>query len=195
MTSKGQITKEKLLESACLLFYLNGYKGTTIDDILKSSGVKKGNFYFHFRNKEALGYAVFDIYKANSKALFQKALCRAGDPIDNLCSLFLNHEQGLKRSGYRGGCPFGNLALELADHHKGFRTRLEGVFDEWAKEITAALNEAKKAGKLKRSIDTKGLSYLIIAVMEGGALLCKTTKTGGIYRHIIKIFGSLTRST
>jgi TetR/AcrR family transcriptional repressor of nem operon len=195
MTSKGKITKEKLLESACHLFYLNGYKGTTIDDILKSAGVKKGNFYFHFRSKEALGYAVFDIYKANSKALFERALCGAKDPIDNLYSLFLDHEQGLNRTGYKGGCPFGNLALELADHHKGFRRRLEGVFDDWAKEITAALNKAKKAGKLKRSIDTKGLSYLMIAVMEGGALLCKTKKAGGIYRDIIETFRSLTRST
>jgi TetR/AcrR family transcriptional repressor of nem operon len=195
MTPKGQITREKILESACVLFYLNGYKGTTIDDILERSGVKKGNFYFHFKSKEALGYAVFDVYKADSSALFQKTLQKTGDPINNLCSLFSNHEQGLKRSAYKGGCPFGNLALELADHHQGFRMKLEKVFDGWAKEIRAVLNEAKKRGKLKSSIDTKGLSYLIVAVMEGGTLLCKTKKAGGIYRDIIKTFKSLTKNT
>lgn len=195
MPAKGNITKQKILESARTLFYLKGYKGTTVDEILQASRVKKGNFYFHYKSKEALGYAVFDLYKADSKAIFQRALRKDGDPIDNLYSLFLNHEQKLNRDGYKGGCPFGNLALEMADHHKGFRTRLEAVFDDWANEIKEALDQAKKRGTLNPAINTKGLSYFIVAMMEGGTLLCKTKKSGGIYRDMIKIFKSLIGNT
>ncbi|HZR46280.1 MAG TPA: TetR/AcrR family transcriptional regulator [Candidatus Manganitrophaceae bacterium] len=191
MPSKGDATKQKILESACSLFYLKGYQGTTIDDILKASRVKKGSFYFHYPSKEVLGYAVFEEYKTKSKALFQNALRNDGDPIQNLFSLLLNHERELRTAGYHGGCPFGNLALELADHHPGFRMKLQAVFDGWAAEILAVLNRAKRAGKLDRSIDPKPLAYLIVAVMEGGTLLCKTKKSGGIYRDIIHTFKSL----
>lgn len=191
MASKGDATKQRILESACSLFYLKGYQGTTIDDILAASGIKKGSFYFHYRNKEVLGYAVFEAYKAKSKTLFQNALYSDGDPIRNLLSLLLNHEKELRFSGYRGGCPFGNLALELADHHPGFRKKLQGVFDHWAGEILAVLQRARKAGKLDRSIDPKQLAYFIVAMMEGGTLLSKTMKTGRIYQDMIQIFKSL----
>ena len=191
MASKGDATKQKILENACSLFYLKGYQGTTIDDILAASGVKKGSFYFHYRNKEVLGYAVFEAYKAKSKTLFQNALRSDGDPIRNLLSLLLSHEQELRSSGYQGGCPIGNLALELADHHPGFRKKLQGVFDHWAEEILSVLQRARKAGRLDRSIDPKQLAYFIVAMMEGGTLLSKTMKTGGIYRDMIHIFKSL----
>lgn len=191
MASKGDATRQKILESACSLFYLKGYQGTTIDDILKASRIKKGSFYFHYPSKEILGYAVFEVYKTKSNALFQNALRNDGDPIQNLFSLLSNHEEELRASGYQGGCPFGNLALELADHHPGFRMRLQEVFDGWAAEILTVLKQARKAGKLDRSIDPKRLAYLVIAVMEGGTLLCKTKKTGGIYRDIIHLFKSL----
>ena len=39
--NKLSTSKEKILESARDLFHLNGYKNTSIDDILKSSGVTK----------------------------------------------------------------------------------------------------------------------------------------------------------
>ena len=54
-------SKEKILESARDLFHLNGYKNTSIDDILKSTGVTKSNFYYHFKSKEELGLLILDI--------------------------------------------------------------------------------------------------------------------------------------
>lgn len=188
MISKGEATKKKILESACDLFYLKGYRGTTVDDILKASKVKKGNFYFHFKSKEALGYAVLEIYRLRSTSQFQKVLQSEREPIDRIYSLFSSNEKKLKSSRYQGGCPFGNLALELADHHPGFRRELQSIFDRWAGEVGAVLEEAKKRGTLASSIDTKELSYFIVAVMEGGILLSKTKKTGEVHRCIIKSF-------
>src|SRR5207245_11721423 len=38
----------------------HGYKHTSLDDVLRESGVGKGNFYYHFKSKEELGYAILD---------------------------------------------------------------------------------------------------------------------------------------
>jgi TetR/AcrR family transcriptional repressor of nem operon len=39
---------------------LHGYQKTSLDDVLRESGVGKGNFYHYFRSKEDLGYAILD---------------------------------------------------------------------------------------------------------------------------------------
>jgi len=40
--------------------HLKGYQATTLDDVLRDSGVGKGNFYYHFKSKEDLGFAILD---------------------------------------------------------------------------------------------------------------------------------------
>ena len=57
MTQKTN-TKEEILEAACRLMSLRGFHRTSLEDILRESRVGKGNFYYYFRSKEELGYAV-----------------------------------------------------------------------------------------------------------------------------------------
>src|ERR1043165_1579485 len=56
----GRQTREVILEAATGLMHLKGYQATTLDDVLRESGVGKGNFYYYFKSKEDLGYAIVD---------------------------------------------------------------------------------------------------------------------------------------
>ena len=47
----GKSTREAVLEAATRLMHLRGYQNTSLDDVLRESGVGKGNFYYHFRSK------------------------------------------------------------------------------------------------------------------------------------------------
>lgn len=46
--------KERLLESAKMLFSQKGYYATSVEDIVESAGFSKGTFYFYFKSKEEL---------------------------------------------------------------------------------------------------------------------------------------------
>lgn len=191
MGLKGDITKRKILETACSLFYLRGYNGTSIDDILKAARVKKGNFYFHFKSKEDLGYAVIEAYAARTIPLLQETLRQDGNPLSRLFDLFKKQDGRMKTSRYRGGCPCGNLALELADHHDGFRRQLDAIFDAWAREIMLILKQAQKEGALAETVNPKEMAHLIVAILEGSTLLAKTKKSGEVYRSCVKSLESL----
>lgn len=186
MGRKGDITRCKILETACDLFYLKGYNGTSVDDILKAAKVKKGNFYFHFKSKEELGHAVIDAYAERTIPRLQETLRQPGEPLRRLFDLFRSQDGQMKASRYKGGCPCGNLALELADHHDGFRRKLDAIFDSWTREITLLLKEAQKGGSLEKTANPKELAHLIVAVFEGSTLLAKTKKSGEVYRSCLK---------
>ena len=186
MGEKGDATKQRIIESACKLFHSQGYHRTGIEDILKASKVKKGSFYFHFKNKEALGYAVIDRYTVKAAIPLIQPLRSDGEPLDKIVALFQRQGRALKISGYKGGCPFGLLANELSDHHPGFRLKLDAVFDSWSREVQAVLNKAQKEGKMRKSIDAEAMSRFIIALLEGSALLAKTKKKSVVYQDCVK---------
>jgi AcrR family transcriptional regulator len=48
-------TKEKILEAAFDLFNKKGYDNTSLNEIVKRSGISKGGLFHHFESKYALG--------------------------------------------------------------------------------------------------------------------------------------------
>jgi len=48
------VARERLLESAKILFSQKGYYATSVEDIVESAGFSKGTFYFYFKSKEEL---------------------------------------------------------------------------------------------------------------------------------------------
>ena len=56
-----QETVDKILDAALRLFVEKGYEHTTIQDIIDQlGGLTKGAIYHHFKNKEAIFYAIAD---------------------------------------------------------------------------------------------------------------------------------------
>ena len=55
-------TKEKIIQTAFVIFLEKGYKGTTYAELIKAMGVSKGALYHHFRNKEELFFEVLNHY-------------------------------------------------------------------------------------------------------------------------------------
>ncbi len=51
---KTSTVKSKIINAAWRLFYDNGYKNTTVEDIVKESGTSKGSFYHYFKDKDSL---------------------------------------------------------------------------------------------------------------------------------------------
>jgi TetR/AcrR family transcriptional repressor of nem operon len=182
MSAKGKATKNRIVETAQMLFHLQGFSNTSMDDIIKSSEVKKGNLYFYFRSKDELGYAVLD---RCTEEFIQRYLGFASKPGRSLQKIYfmLNEmEQSLRKNNCKGGCLFGNFAIEMSDIHEGFRERVEKVFDVWALQLREVLDSAKRQGEINRAVNTEALAQLLVAAIEGATMLAKTKKDPKAFR-------------
>jgi AcrR family transcriptional regulator len=52
---KSAATRLMILEKAFELIYAKGYQTTSIDDIIATTKVTKGAFYYHFKTKDEMG--------------------------------------------------------------------------------------------------------------------------------------------
>jgi TetR/AcrR family transcriptional repressor of nem operon len=175
---KGAATRDQILDAASRLILLRGYHCTSLDDVLKESGVGKGNFYYYFKSKEDLGYAIIArVVKAFVEHVLEPAFAdaqdHAVDQIDRFLDLVV--EDHRQRKGV-GGCPMGNLASELSDVHEGFRQRFAGIFGLWEERMARALERGQATGDLRQDFDPAAAAQFVAAALEGAILMTKVTR-------------------
>jgi TetR/AcrR family transcriptional regulator, transcriptional repressor for nem operon len=191
LSAKGEATKNRIVQTAQRLFHLQGFFNTSMDDIIKKSGVKKGNLYFYFKSKDELGYAVLNRFTEDFMQHQQHFTHNAERPLKKIYGMLDGIEQNLREMNCRGGCPFGNFAIEMSDIHEGFRKQVETVFDAWTNQLQVVLDAAKQEGELKRSVDSRALAQLLVAAMEGATMLAKTKKDTKTFRNCARSLKAL----
>ncbi len=60
MITKGEKTRRIIIDKATVLFTMYGFNHTSLSQILATTGIAKGGFYFHFKSKESLALAVIE---------------------------------------------------------------------------------------------------------------------------------------
>jgi TetR/AcrR family transcriptional repressor of nem operon len=178
-SAKASSTRDHVLAHAAALIRERGFRSTSIGDLLERADVQKGSFYYYFPSKEALGHAVLDRWTEELRTRLLDPLTSPDGPpplerISAALSGFLTEQEA---SHCRGGCPFGNLAIELADVHEGFRTRLSAAFKQLSNAFADLLERARANGQLRPDTDPQALGEFLVASIEGGILLAKVHKS------------------
>jgi len=186
-TRDGKTTRDAILAAALRLMHVHGYHATSLDDVLRESGVGKGNFYYHFRSKEELGYAILDQVVAGfvERTLEPCFTDPTGAPLAQIRCFLDRLEQAQRDRKCMGGCAMGNLASELSDVHEGFRKRLASVFTTWHARFAEALAEAKRRGEVVAACEPAATARFVVASLEGAILLTKVTKDIGVMEQCV----------
>lgn len=111
-TTKGEQSKNKLIECAAQLFLEKGYNATGINDILSGTGLPKGSFYFHFASKKDLAINVATYFENKIGHWIYETSKGKGwtDFITEIVGKMIEDAENKKEFG----CPFAVLGLELA---------------------------------------------------------------------------------
>lgn len=180
-TVKGTRTKDRVIEAAFRLIHRQGFNNTSLEDILRASGVGKGNFYHHFKGKDELGYAILDrLALWATEELGREVFDRGMDPVEQVFHLLDRIASAQRETACVGGCPLGNLALEMSDIHDGFRQRIGEILTIWRGHIAKAITRAQGQGQLARNVQSERLAEFIIAGIEGAILSARVHKDPSI---------------
>ncbi len=188
-------TKERILREAQRLIHTNGFRATSVDAIAKASGVKKANVFYYCPNKEELGLEILD--RMATLALTHILSPTFDDdrhPTEQLRDYLRLVRRHMEESYCAGGCPLGNLALEMADVDEAFRTRLTRFFEAWESVIERVLPRGLETGVYREAMDPRATASFIVSSLEGAILLAKTKRDPKVLAyadsHLVKILES-----
>ena len=178
-------TRERLLQAASREIYRSGFQSASLGTILASAGVTKGALYHHFKNKEALGYAVVEeIISPDVRGTWVRPLQSVRDPIDTLIGIVRG--LSVQPKVVCGGCQLNNLAQEMSPLDAGFRKRLERIFDAWREAVASVLRAGQRHGSVRRDVEPTDAAALLIAMVEGYGSLAKNAQDPKVIKAGIK---------
>jgi TetR/AcrR family transcriptional repressor of nem operon len=170
--SKGEQTRQEIVQKAAPLFNQKGYEGTSLRDLMEATGLQKGGIYRHFSSKEELAGEAFDYS-------WQRAVSRRQDGIEDIpnCVDRLKKMVGnfvAVRTGLvPGGCPLMNTAVEADDGNARLRARAIKAFQSWSKRLSDITAEGIQKRQIDSRVQPRKLSQLIIGSLEGALLISR----------------------
>lgn len=133
MSTKGEQTRNEIIEAANDLFYHRGYTQTSFSDIVDQTGIRRGNINHYFKTKNDILNAVIEQRLAEYKALFSDWEKQYPDPKRRLHS-FVQMVASNRHNLTRYGCPIGTLSAELGKEScesQDAARKLFDVFVDW----------------------------------------------------------------
>jgi TetR/AcrR family transcriptional repressor of nem operon len=151
MARPKEFDEEEVLSKIMLLFWEKGFHGTSLQDLVRTSGLKKGSLYASFGNKEAMFRLALRHYIGSGP--FRDP--HPHDPIETLVRLYRSfiEEVGVPKKAKRGcmvfnsGIELGSQGTRLSNFVLGEVLRVESLFGE-------LISEAQDAGLIPPHMDT-----------------------------------------
>lgn len=161
--------------AAAGLMYQQGVAGTSAEDLQAAAGVSASQIYHYFGDKNSLTCAVIEHW-SNTLVGFHEPLLARLDGIDALRSWAQAIVETARANDFRGGCPLGSLASELADRDEAARDDVVIGYRRWRAVIRDGLFAMKVRGALVDDADVDGLSMALLTALQGGLLVSKALR-------------------
>lgn len=176
--SKGEVTRQRILDAAQAAILEKGFTGTSIDELISECGLSKGGFFYHFQDKNDLAKALLRRYIEEDERVFDDVFARAAALVDDPLQILL---LGLRfLADVMGDMPNGHPGCLVAlscYHERMFDRELKQLNAEaalsWRRRFRRMLDEIGKRYRPREPIDLDELADMVSTTIEGGIVMAK----------------------
>lgn len=184
---KAEATRLAILQKAFELIYIKGYQATSIDDIIATTQVTKGAFYYHFKNKDEMGIAIInEILKSTLAKSFIEPLQSEQNPLDAIYNLMHNLLMETDFLKVEYGCPAANFTQEMAPWNTDFNKALNELTEQWTKAMTTIIENGKKKGLIGKYINARQVTMFVLSGYWGIRNFGKLENSKKVYLSYLK---------
>lgn len=176
MATRGEATKTKILDAAKDLVMSKGFAGTSIDDILKETGVTKGAFFHHFKGKADLAQVLVKRYALNDLQMFERlaeeAEAATPDPLAQTIHFLKAFEDYICNSKDPSpGCMYAVYTYESMQFDASVHDFIADTLRQWTSIYVRKYQEVIDAYPPKLDVTARQLAELTVSIVEGGLIL------------------------
>jgi len=179
MTTKGENTKDKILEIAQALMLEQGFSGASIDEIIAASSITKSGFFYHFESKNDLAKHLMLKYQYDDRiffeGIFERAHTLSEDPLQQmLIFLKLLAEAMENLPDVHPGC----LIATFTSANHQLNTEVKDIIADctlvWRDIFSSQLEKINQQYTMKIESSVDDLADMLITILEGGIIVSRT---------------------
>ena len=162
------------LTLAVELFASKGYSETSMEDIVKATGVSRYGLYGTFGNKRELFELALERF---ADSMGKQSFLRLLEPdasLQHIRRIFQERVKDMCCIKENKGCLFIHTAMELAPKDEDLRYVLQKFMKRMSKAFSVGLESAKERGEVRADVDVRAAGELLTSSMFGLAVLGRT---------------------
>ncbi|MEU4142328.1 TetR/AcrR family transcriptional regulator [Streptomyces parvulus] len=148
MARPRKFDEDRVIRAVCDEFWDKGYAATSLEDLLRVSGLGKGSLYGAFGDKRSLFLRVLRHYDDANLLSLRKRLESAPRGADLVREFVLGPASDPTGAAARRGCLLANSNAELATSDPEVAAEARRSYDAITAILTEALERARREGDL-----------------------------------------------
>lgn len=168
--------KDFALEKAMLVFWKNGYPGTSLTDLTTAMGINKPSLYAAFGNKETLFNQALAFYLTKHGQYHSELLLVSDLPLKaRVKNYLLSIAKMLTDTNSPKGCFICLSTSEMAGSCLPDNTvdEIKGINQQTLMFLADFIEKEKKAGNLCEDVDVKAMANYLLTLQFGLAVAAR----------------------
>ncbi len=187
MPRTQEFDANEALDRAVALFWKKGFFDSSMDDLVKATGVSRYGIYGTFGNKREFFKASLRSYADRIVSHMQRPLRKRDASLAEIQEYFAKLLQLAGSDRGRLGCLICNTATEVAPHDEDVGRAVRAVFDEYSRVFKRALRNAQARGEIGKDRDISALAWYLTGVMQGMAVMARAGYGKERIREFVKV--------
>jgi len=154
--------RERLLDTATVLFAEKGYAGASVREIVEKAGVSKPVLYYYFKSKEGLFYAILEWAAGVQQNILNEIFEARGTVLERFIFLYRRVYEGIQQykslyimiHGLIYGPPQGVPEYDFASYQRHMLDAVKRIYVEGV-----------SAGEI-RQVDAEEVAFLVLGLMD-----------------------------
>jgi TetR/AcrR family transcriptional repressor of nem operon len=197
--SKGEQTRDRILDVAQDAVLAKGFAGTSLDEIICEAGITKSGFFYHFRDKNDLAKALLQRYLEREEVLFGGLFKQADelseDPLHSFLiflKLFADVMSDLPNG--HPGCIVASYVYQDHLFSQDVRALNADGLMIWRRRFRERLDRIAERYPPRIEVDFDTMADTVSSVADGGIILSKCLRDPSLlpkqimqYRAFVKL--------
>jgi TetR/AcrR family transcriptional repressor of nem operon len=174
-----------VLDEAINLFWEQGYLASSVDEVVRRSGVAKYGVYGEFGSKRELFKKALDQYAKDRHRDIQAPIRSPSASLPEIKKFFENAVIMMTKDNLRRGCLVVNTGIEMGMRDQEFKDFVDAFFDETTTVMEKCLDNAIERKQVRKFDDVTAVaSYLVTEFRAALMLAASGTSKQRINKHI-----------
>ncbi len=197
--TKGNRTRERLLDAAETSVLEKGFAATSIDELIAAVGITKSGFFYHFKDKGELASALLKRYISREDQLFDELFQRADelneDPLHGfLVGLKMLAEMMDDLPNGHPGCLVAAYCYQDRLFDRDVRALNSTAVLNWRTRFRARLDAIAALYPVRINVDLDDMADMLSVIADGGIILSKAIGEKSLLPRQILLYRDFVRT-
>jgi TetR/AcrR family transcriptional repressor of nem operon len=187
MPKTKQFDEAAVLEKARNVFWKKGYNGTSMDELVKATGLSRSSIYDSFGDKHGLYMRALQHYQQEKRQSLIEAIPPALSSRKKIGWIFQNSIAQAVGDRQRKGCFMVNTTTELANIDSSMNKIVNANMEAMEEIFYSLVKEGQAAGDINKKFSAKALARNLFSSFNGLTIIGQTRPDKELLEDITKV--------